>query len=28
VLDGDLTWRVLEQYRKPGIFISPARAAG
>jgi hypothetical protein len=25
VLDGDVTWRVLERYTKPGILISPRR---
>jgi hypothetical protein len=25
VLDGDKTWRVLDAYVKPGIWISPSR---
>lgn len=25
VLDGDKTWRVVEQYRRPAMFISPSR---
>jgi hypothetical protein len=25
VLDGDKTWKTLERYTKPGIFISPKR---
>lgn len=26
VLDGDMTWRVVDKYVKPAIWISPARA--
>ena len=25
VLDGDMTWRVIDKYVKPGIWVSPAR---
>lgn len=26
VLDGDHTWKIVDRYRKPALFISPARA--